>query len=582
MGPGCSAAHLAVESTVERRWIFPPPLEAASVEIPWTELCGSDCIARLLQRKGFASRENAEGFLRPRLKTLGDPFLIPNMKAAVDRIFHAIDAQQRIVVFGDYDVDGVASLALLADIMRAYGANPTLFLPLRMEEGYGLSAESVARCYAAYQPELLIAIDCGTSSIAEIADLKARGTDVVVIDHHEPKSALPDCIAIVNPKASGNEFAYFCSAGLAFKVSHAMLKTRPLTGFDLKAQLDLVALATVADIVPLHRENRTLVHRGVIELARTRRPGLRELMQVSGVRSPVQAEHIGFRLGPRLNAAGRLATAERALKLLLTNDEGEARSLAVELDTSNRERQGVEKKITIAAEEQVAQTFDPDRDAAIVLGARDWHPGVLGIVASRMTKKYHRPTIVVGFDETGVGKGSGRSVDGLSIVAALSRCSALLEKFGGHEMAAGLTIRETVFEDFRAQFRDAVRALVTDDQLQPRLAIDDEIEFRDLHADFLGWHDLLQPFGNGNAQPIFCVRGVELAGPTRVASDRHLILRLKQGRHYQRAVFFDGAAEKLPTPPWDIAFRVHADEYQGERRLDMHIQAIRAAESKSS
>src|SRR5216110_2831224 len=275
------------------------------------------------------------------------------MHEAVERIFHAIDHRQRIVLFGDYDVDGVTSLALLAEVLRAYGSAPELFLPLRMEEGYGLSPESVDRCLGQYRPQLLIAIDCGTSSAKEIADLGKRGVDVIVLDHHEPKSVLPDCIAIVNPKTTDSGFAYLCSVGIVFKLCHALLKTAPLPGFDLKSKLDLVALGTVADIVPLVEENRVLVQRGAIEIGRNSRIGLKKLMQVAGVRPPISPHDIGYRLGPRLNAAGRLSTAEKSLRLLLTNDEEEATMLAAELDRQNRERQEVEQQIFDSAIEKI-------------------------------------------------------------------------------------------------------------------------------------------------------------------------------------------------------------------------------------
>ena len=328
------------------------------------------------------------------------------MGAAVSRIFAALDSHERIVLFGDYDVDGVTSLALLAEMLRGYGATPELFLPLRMEEGYGLSRESVERCLQQYRPQLLIAIDCGTASANEISELKNRGVDVVVLDHHEPKSQLPDCVAIVNPKTdSASPFHYLCSVGIVFKLCHALLKTRPLPEFDLKSKLDLVALGTVADIVPLVEENRLLVQRGAIEIGRTSRIGLRKLMQVAGVRPPILPEDIGYRLGPRLNAAGRLSTAEKSLRLLLTRDEDEAAALATELDQQNRARQEVEKEILAAVIVTIEKQFDAARDAAIVAGARGWHPGVLGIVASRIARKYHRPTIVIGFDENGLGKG---------------------------------------------------------------------------------------------------------------------------------------------------------------------------------
>ena len=590
---------------MQSRWIIAPPEELSANPISWSEICSSACIARLLLRKGFASAEEVENFLWPRLKSLSDPFLLPNMEAAVTRLLAALDRHERIVLFGDYDVDGVTSLALLTEMLRAYSpeaAGPELFLPLRMEEGYGLSRESVERCLQQFQPSLLIAIDCGTSSAAEITDLKRRGVDVIVLDHHEPsvaaatsgcagelKSGLPECVAIVNPKIDpGSPFHYLCSAGIAFKLCHALLKTRPLADFDLKSKLDLVALATVADIVPLRGENRTLVQRGAIEIARhgtspsdrrtrSTRPGLKKLIEVSGVRLPISTEDIGFRLGPRLNAAGRLSTAEKALQLLLTQDESEAKALAEFLDGQNRERQEVEKQIFLAAEEKIENEFNSKRDAAIVAVARGWHPGVLGIVASRIARKYHRPTIVIGFAENGMGKGSGRSIEGLNLVEALARCGDKIDKYGGHEMAAGLTIQEKNADLFAEVFRQAARELLSDEDLQLRLRLDHELAFSELNFDFLHWHEMLQPFGNGNPQPLFFAREVEPAAVPRVVSEKHLVLRLRQHNYHQRAVYFDAASLSLPPTPWDVAFRIRSDEYEGETRLEMQVEALRQA-----
>ncbi len=500
------------------------------------------------------------------------------MEAAVARLLRAIDQRERIVLFGDYDVDGITSLALLAEMLRSYGASPELFLPLRMEEGYGLSRESIERCCQQHHPQLLVAVDCGTSSLAEIGQLKANGVDVIVLDHHEPKSELPNCVAVVNPKTDSNcAFQYLCSVGIVFKLCHALLKRRPAPGFDLKANLDLVALGTVADIVPLKNENRVFVQRGLREIAKSRRPGIRKLMEVAAVRSPLGASDIAFRLGPRLNAAGRLATAERALRLLLTRDETEATELAALLDAQNRERQAVERKIFDEAEEQLAKAFDPERDAAIVLGAREWHPGVLGIVASRLARKHHRPAIMVAFDSNGLGKGSGRSIEGLSLVEALGHCEEWLEKFGGHEMAAGLTMREEQFPAFADAFRKAARTLLSEEKLQPRLHLDHELAFSELNADLLRWCQVLEPFGSGNLQPMFFARAVESAVAPQILKEKHLVLRLRQKNHFQRAIFFDGASSALPCPPWDMAFRVNADEYEGETRLQIQVEALRAA-----
>ena len=499
------------------------------------------------------------------------------MHCAVERIFHAIDHRQRVVLFGDYDVDGVTSLALLSEILRAYENEPALFLPLRMEEGYGLSAEGVARCLRQHNPELLIAIDCGTSSLAEIDSIKRAGIDVIVLDHHEPKSELPDCL-LVNPKTTNSGFDYLCSVGLTFKLCHALLKTRRID-FDLKTALDLVALGTVADIVPLHGDNRVFVKSGSTMIERSRRPGVAKLIEVAGVTQPVMPDDIGFRLGPRLNAAGRLATAEKALRLLITDSPIEAEELARELDAQNRERQEVEKQILQQAEEELAKNFDASRDAGIVLGTRGWHPGVLGIVASRISKKYYRPTIIVGFDESGAGKGSGRSIEGCSIVRALSECGGALEKFGGHEMAAGVSLRKENLPKFREQFLDAVRQQLSDEGLSPRLHLDAEIALAEINFDLLHWHEMLQPFGNGNPQPIFVSSAVEAARPPRVVGERHLELRLRQRHWHQRAIFFDGAAAELPPAPWDVAFRIHTNVYEGETRIDLHVKALRSAAS---
>ena len=570
---------------MQARWILSPPEQLNGGPIPWNNICGCECIARLLLRKGFVSGDEVQAFLRPRLKSLSDPFLLPNMETAVARIIAALDRRERIVLFGDYDVDGVTSLALLAETLHAYGASPDLFLPLRMEEGYGLSRESVERCVEQYRPQLLIALDCGTSSVGEIVDLRKRSVDVIVIDHHEPKSALPECAAIVNPKIDPTSaFHYLCTVGIVFKLCHALLKTRPIRpspgsgvagDFDLKSKLDLVALGTVADIVPLRGENRTFVQRGAIEIARTKRPGLKKLIDVSGVKMPILAEDIAYRLGPRLNAAGRLSTAEKSLRLLLTQNESEANELAELLDKQNRERQEVEKQIFAAGEEKIAEEFDASRDAAIVVWARGWHPGVLGIVASRIVHKYHRPTIVMGFEENGVGKGSGRSIEGLNLVHALTQCSDKLEKYGGHEMAAGLTIQKKNVDLFAKQFRSVARELLSDDHLQPRLRLDHEITFAELSFGFLEWHEMLQPFGNGNPQPLFVARAVEPVIPPRIVGENHLALVLRQQNYHRRAIFFGAAENSLPAQPWDIAFRIRPDEYEGETRLEMRVEAVR-------
>jgi single-stranded-DNA-specific exonuclease len=569
------------------RWLIPTTDATDSCAALARELNMPAAIAGLLCQRGFAEPDAAHAFLYPKLGVLSDPFLLPGMAAAVERIFHAIATGERIVLYGDYDVDGVTSLAILAGMLTAYGAKPACFLPLRLEEGYGLSAEGIARCLEACEPGLLIAVDCGTSSAAEIDALQRAGVDVIVLDHHEPQGELPRCAAVVNPK-TGDAFHYLCSAGLAFKLCHALLKRRPLPGFDLRSSLDLVALGTVADLVPLTGENRVLVRRGAVELARSRRPGVRALMEIAGVTAPVRPVDIGYRLGPRLNAAGRVGTAQAALELLMTDDEPRARELAIRLEASNRERQDIEQRTLLEAQEQLA-TFcggsGPASHAAIVVGQRGWHPGVVGIVAARLMRLHHRPAFVIGFDESGIGKGSGRSIEGLSLVGALASCAPWLDRFGGHAMAAGLTLQETAFADFQRRFCEVARGLLDEEQLRPSLRLDMEVRLADLGLNFLDCHERLQPFGMGNPQPVFLACGVVPVAEPQIMKGKHLRLVLRQvaaggSRSFQpplRAVYFDGALQKLPAPPWDIAFQIEPDEYRGETRCQVHVQAVREA-----
>ncbi len=531
----------------------------------------------LLVRRGFGTVELVEAFLNPKLKTLADPFSLPNMAAAVERIFRALDRGERIVLYGDYDVDGVASVALLMRMLRAYGAKPEPFLPTRGEEGYGLSREGLDRCIDSLQPQLLVAVDCGTTSLREIARLQSSGVDVVVFDHHECGETLPNC-PIVNPKL-GNEGHSLCSGGLIFKLCHAMLKRRPLERFVLREHLDLVALATVADLVPLEGENRLLVRKGLKQLENTRWTGLRALMEVASVRSPISPSDVGFRLGPRLNAAGRLGTAQDALDLLLTDDPVRARSLANNLDAQNADRQRVERQTCSEAERMLSLTFNPERDAAVVVGGEGWHPGVVGIVASRLSRAHCRPAIVVSFDDEGIGMGSGRSISGYSLVDAMGSCGGLLEKFGGHEMAAGLTIRKDQFDAFREAFLGHARANLTDEDFVPCIDLDCEVALRDLNFQLLKHHELLQPFGIGNLQPVFLSRNVTLLSEPRVMKGKHLRLVLTQNGSRSEAIYFNGALDALPRPPWDVAFRIERNEFRGDVSLQIQIQAIRRAGS---
>jgi single-stranded-DNA-specific exonuclease len=562
-------------------WFLRPALVS---ERPLVEAFGCPpIVARLLTMRGITDPADAQNFLDPKLKNLTDPFLLPGMRAAVDRILQAIDRRERIVLYGDYDVDGVTSLALFTRVLRLLGADPKPFLPHRMDEGYGLSPEGLARCIAQHQPQLVLALDCGTCSIAEITGLRAQGIDVLVFDHHESKGEQPPCLALVNPKL-GADFHYLCSVGIVFKACHALLKTRPSPNIDLRDFLDIVTLGTVADIVPLRGENRILVQRGLLQLAQSRWPGVRALIDAAGISAPFVPADIGFKLGPRINAAGRLASAEQALELLLTEDPVRARELAAALSEQNRERQEVEQAILREAEALVAAEYLPDH-AAIIVAGDGWHPGVLGIVASRISKAHHRATFIIGFDGDGLGKGSGRSIEGLSMVKALNACAESLVKFGGHEMAAGLTIRREHYAVFQETFRSQARALLTDEQLRPRLYLDAEVQLADLQFAFLEHHEKLQPFGIGNAQPLFLARNVR-ATETRILKEKHYRFGLVQDRPEpgqaigvaREAIYFGGAQRPLPPAPWDIAFQVARNEFNGRVSVQLEIKALRTAE----
>ncbi|MBE2203633.1 MAG: single-stranded-DNA-specific exonuclease RecJ [Chthoniobacterales bacterium] len=559
---------------MNRRWILPPATDPLLTGQLLRELEIPAFLGVLLTQRGHGSIAEAREFLHPKLKSLQPPEALPQMDVAAERVWAAVRAGRRIVLYGDYDVDGITSLALLARVLKAFGGKVECFLPLRVEEGYGLSPAGIERCCELHRPELLLAVDCGTTSVREIASLRSRGVEVIVLDHHEPGSERPDCAALVNPKC-GNNFHYLCSAGVVFKLAHAMQKLSPVADLDLRHYLDMVALATVADIVPLTGENRIFVRHGLQRMAATRWVGIAALMRVSGVSAPVRTSDVGFRLGPRINAAGRLGPAQEALRLLLTDDPDEAARLAANLDAHNRERQDVEKAVVRDAEQWVEQNFEAARDTTIVAGRRDWHVGVLGVVASRVMRQRHRPTFIVGFDASGQGKGSGRSIEGLSLVDLLNGCSDHLQKFGGHDMAAGLTMDEKAFPAFREAFETGARKLANAEILTPRLRLDAEIELPDLDFTLLEAQDFLEPFGAGNPQPVLYTRSVSPSGAPRTMKDKHLKFEFPVGRRRVPAVFFNAKASDLPRPPWDLAYTLDWNCWQGRTEAQMRILGVR-------
>lgn len=536
-------------------------------------------VASLIAQRGIEDEHEAREFLQPRLASLSDPFDLPEMRPAVERLLAAVDQKQKISLYGDYDVDGVTSMALLHLTLRAYGQDSGLFLPHRMEEGYGMSRDGLARCFEENgKPDLLVALDCGTTSLPEAAWLREQGVDCIIVDHHElAQAGRPECVALVNPQL-GDTHHHLCTVGLVFKVAHALMKTRRVPGFDLKDHLDLVTLGTVADLVPLIGENRSIVRRGLEAIAQTKRIGLRALKDVAGVDGFVQTHHLGYRLGPRLNAAGRLDTALTALHLILSDNPEEARDYALLLDTHNRERQGVETQVMNEALEMVAGMGPLEDVHGIVLGSRNWHPGVIGIVASRISRLCHRPAVLIAIDEGGIGKGSGRSIRGLSLVDALNECRPLLLKGGGHAMAAGLSIEETNIPSFREAFSEVVKRTLAGEDRRPSLELDAELRLREVSPMFLEQYRQLEPFGQRNHEPHFLCRHVSPRLPGRVMKEKHLRVALFQDGISMDAMYFNAPFDRLPAPPWDVALRIQRNSYRGNEQWQLLIEDVRAAE----
>ncbi|MGB0292806.1 MAG: single-stranded-DNA-specific exonuclease RecJ [Luteolibacter sp.] len=534
-------------------------------------------LEHLIFERGLAEPDQLENYLQPRLRDLSDPMLIPGMKAAVERVLEAADAKQNVCIYGDYDVDGVSSITLMHHILSAYGLHPKHFIPKRAAEGYGLSQAAIARCLKENgKPDLIITVDCGTVSVAEIGQLREEGVDVVVVDHHEPlPDGLPDCNALVNPKL-GESFTYLCAAGVVFKLGHALIKSRPVD-LDLKKLLDLVAVATIADIVPMVEENRLLVRHGLKLLPSTPSPGLKALQRVSGMTGLATSMDVGFRIGPRLNAAGRMDQPEDALAILMTESHGQAESLAGLLDDYNRKRQAEEMRIRREAEAMLEANTDWLQKPAIVLGSRDWHPGVVGIVASKFMRQYHKPTFIIAIDDDGLGKGSGRSIEGVSLVESIRDCMADLVAGGGHAMAAGISIREESIDAFRDHLGNHVLHQADEAQRAPKLLYDAEISLDQLSLEFLEDYELLQPFGSGNPQPVFVAREVHTSRAPIYMKNNHLRLALCQDRHERDAVFFGGGEHPLPEPPWDVAFTLDRNTFRGRTSLQLIVQDLRTS-----
>ncbi|RDI74936.1 recJ: single-stranded-DNA-specific exonuclease RecJ [Gaiella occulta] len=538
-----------------------------------SELGVSETLAAVLVRRGFGDPGDARAFLEPE-GVCHDPLLLGDMEAAVSRLRQALERGERICVHGDYDVDGICATALAVLTLRELGADVRWHLPSRFEEGYGVSRATIARL-ADEGVDLVLTVDCGITAVAEVADAAARGLDVIVSDHHRPGDNLPAC-PIVATRPSAYPFPELCGTGVVHKLAQALLGPGHAA---LARHLDLVALATIADVVPLVDENRALATAGLRTLARTQKPGLQALMRAARVDpATIDATAVGFRLAPRINAAGRLGRPDVALHLVLTDDRREADLLAAELETLNRDRQAVEDRILRQAIAQVESWPDEKRrQRGYVLWGEDWHEGVIGIVASRLVERFGRPIVMIagGGEEW---KGSGRSISRFDLHGALAACAGLLERFGGHRAAAGLSIRPEQVGPFAEAFSAHADAELADADLEPVTRVDAVVPASALTLDLARELDRLAPFGLGNPDVMLLVASCEAVDAATVGEGRHLRFRVRQhGRDGGSAIAFGFGAQLdriQGDARYDLAFRLKENRWNGTSAPQLVVRRV--------
>jgi single-stranded-DNA-specific exonuclease len=541
-------------------------------------------VGRILWARGHRDAESARRFLEPKLEHLPNPFELKGIEPAVERLCRALRGGEKICVYGDYDVDGVTSTALLVSVLRKLGSVVDYYVPHRLVEGYGLNTEAM-RKLAGRGTRLVVSADCGVTAVAEIDAAARLGLDVVVIDHHTASQDLPRAVAILNPHQPGCTFPgrELAAVGVAFHLLLALRKRLREQGWfagraepNLREVLDLVALGTVADVVPLTGPNRVLVSFGLRELSRGARPGVLALKRVAGLEGAVNAGHVGFKLGPRINAAGRLDDASVGVRLLLTEDPAEARALAEELDRANAERQDLQARIAGEAIEQAARLGSPEERRTLVVSAPGWHVGVVGIVASRLVERFHRPALVLA-EEGGVAKGSGRSVEGFHLYDALARCAGHLSRFGGHKHAAGMQLPASGLRAFSEALEAEARTTLDPAQLCPRVRIDAALGAADLGLALATELQRLQPFGAGNPEPVFVCKGLR-ADESRVLPDKrgagpgHLKLRLQDGLD---AIGFGLGGISLGSGAgFDACFQLAIDDWGAAPRVQLKLKDL--------
>ncbi len=538
-------------------------------------------VAQLLINRGVETTETAKSFLNCGISNLHDPFLLKDMDKAVKRINQARDKKERVMIFGDYDVDGVSSSALLHGTLTKLGIEVFNYIPHRMSEGYGLN-HAIADIAREKNIQLLITVDCGINAFTQVDGLNKNGIDVIILDHHEPTDEkLPKAVAIINPKRHDCTYPFkgLASVGLVFKLSHALLNEVPMD------DLDLVAVGTISDVAELNGENRIFVKEGLSRIHETKNKGLQALIEVARIKGKkLRPYHVGFILGPRINASGRMGSAEKSLQLLLSQDIGEAMEIAQSMEENNKTRQQTQKDIVEEALGIVEREVNFKDHQIIVLSREGWHRGVIGIVASRIMDTYYRPTVVISLDE-GVGVGSARSIDGFHLFEALTHCSGLLENFGGHERAAGLTIKEGNIDQFRSRINAFAKENLNTDDLIPTLELDCEIPLSGLDVELINTIETLAPYGEGNPIPKFCSRRLTVKGaPARLGKDT-IKFWVTDGKVTHQAVgfgkgkFFDLVANAKEI---DLAYSLGIDDWKKDPAVQLEVKDIKESSDREA
>jgi single-stranded-DNA-specific exonuclease len=512
------------------KWVFAeaPDAEIVRTLTDQTQLPAE--IVRILINRSLTNREQIDRFVNPDLSDLFDPFALIGVKKAVDRILAALRDREQIMVYGDYDVDGITSAALMFLVLNRLGANVSYYLPNRLIEGYGLSEDGINEAIKR-NTGLIITVDCGVTAIEEVEYARRNGIEVIITDHHEPGGQLPQAVSIVNPKVSTDETAgrELAGVGVAFKLAQALYRTLGQNDAELEEHLDLIALGTAADIAPLVGENRILTKHGIRQIARTNKPGLKSLCFVAGLMGKeITAGQVVFIIAPRINAVGRLGDPELAIRLLTTKDDVVAAQIARKLDAENRLRKKLDESTLKQALELVHRECDLNNDRAIVLAAEGWHQGVIGIVASRIVERFHVPTVMVAV-EGAEGKGSARSIPTFHLYNAMRECESYLLRFGGHKYAAGLSIAKKQIPKFRERFKEVAAEMLSAEDLVPTLMIDCYMDMDRLDDEFVTQLEEFAPFGPQNTRPVFMTGNVELAGSPYVVGHNHLKFRAGKG-----------------------------------------------------